>query len=342
MIFVKRMPDAEILREEMTLTSAQEQNRKKTIAEIQNILSGKDNRKILCIGPCSADNETAVLDYTYRLRELNERVKDCFLIVPRVYTSKPRTTGIGYKGLLHCPDTESFLDNLYEGIVATRKMHLRIIQETGFFCADEMLYPEATYYISDLLGYLAVGARSVENQQHRLVASGMDMPVGMKNPTGGDLEVMLNAIVAAQSPQKLIYHSWECQTNGNPYTHAILRGYQTLDGKSCPNYHYEDIVNLYDLYIKRNLKNVSVIIDCNHNNSKKHYDEQTRIAKEIFSACEKHREINRFVKGLMIESYLVDGNQLIGQGIYGKSITDPCLGWDKTEKLVLELSEIIK
>ena len=341
MKYVRQLPDAEELREQLSLTSQQKESRKRIVNQIEDILSGKDNRKILCVGPCSADNEKAVLEYMSLLSRLNEKVNNLFLIIPRVYTSKPRTTGLGYKGLLHRPDTDNSADNLYSGIVATRAMHLHIIQETGFFCSDEMLYPEATYYIADLLGYLAIGARSVENQQHRLVASGMDIPVGMKNPTSGDTDVMLNAIVAAQNPQKLLYHGWECQTDGNLFAHAILRGYRSLEGTSCSNYHYENIIDLHDAYIKRNLKNTSVIVDCNHNNSRKHYDEQIRISKEVFGLCKSYNDINMFVKGLMIESYLVDGNQMIGQGIFGKSITDSCLGWGKTERLVLDLCELL-
>ncbi len=341
MKYIRKLPDAEELRKQLALTQEEKNCRNSIISQIQLILAGNDKRKILCVGPCSADNEKSVLDYMIRLRKLSEQLKESFLIIPRVYTSKPRTTGLGYKGLLHRPDADISSDNLYEGIVAMRKMHLHIIQETGLFGSDEMLYPEATYYIQDLLAYLAIGARSVEDQQHRLVASGMDMPVGMKNPTSGDMDVMLNAIIASQSPQELLYHGWECLTTGNPYTHAILRGYQTLDGTPCSNYHYENIIDLHDIYVKKNLKNTSVIVDCNHNNSRKHYDEQIRISKEVFTLCKNHKEMNQFVKGLMIESYLVDGSQMIGQGIYGKSITDPCLGWDKTERLLKELAEIL-
>lgn len=341
MKMVRQVPSAEILRRELSLTEKQKENRLKFISEIQAVLAGKSERKILCIGPCSADNEKAVLEYMTKLADINRKVKDKILIIPRVYTSKPRTMGTGYKGLLHRPQTGEETDNIYEGIRATRAMHLHVIQETDFFCADEMLYPEAFYYISDLLSYTAVGARSVENQQHRLVSSGLEMPVGMKNPTSGDIDVMLNAITAAQNPQSLLYHGWECCTEGNGYAHGILRGYIDGSGLMKSNYHYETLCEIYDHYIKRNLKNVSAIIDCNHNNSGKHYDEQVRISREVIFNCKNNGSLNKFVKGLMIESYLEDGAQMVGGGIYGKSITDPCLGWKKTERLIYELAELL-
>lgn len=339
--FIRKIPAVEELTHTYVLSQKQKESRKIRIKEIQEILAGNSSRKILCIGPCSADREDAVLDYMVRLAKLQEKVKEKMLFIPRVYTSKPRTNGCGYKGLLHSPNAQEAHDDVFNGLIATRKMHLHVINETGFFCADEMLYPEVTYYILDLLAYTAVGARSVENQQHRLVASGLDIPVGMKNPTSGDYGVLLNAIWAAHSAQSLFYHGWECKTNGNPYVHAILRGYSDLNGHSHVNYHFEDICDFYDLYVQRNLKNMSVLIDCNHSNSRKHYDEQCRISKEVLQNCKDYPIINQFVKGLYIESYLLDGAQMAGENVYGKSITDPCLGWDKTERLVMELCELI-
>lgn len=341
MRFIRRLPDADELKKEMTLTAGQIRKRFETIHELQDILTGKSEKKIIIIGPCSADNENAVLEYMTRLVKLKDEVGDRLYLVPRIYTSKPRTNGKGYKGLVHRPNATASRDDIYDGILATRRMHLQVIKETGMFGADEMLYPEAHYYISDLLAYTAVGARSVENQQHRLVSSGLDMPVGMKNPTSGDSEVMLNAILAAQSKQNFIYHGYECESEGNLYAHAILRGYTDSIGKSHSNYHFEDVVDLFDMYQKKNLKYGSVIIDCNHGNSRKHYDEQIRIGKEVMSLCKDYSFVNGFVKGLMIESYLEDGSQMIGQNIYGKSITDPCLGWSKTERLIRELAEVL-
>lgn len=341
MEFIRKLPDSEELRRKFSLSAIEKDNRKSRIKEIQNILSGVDRRKILLIGPCSADNEVAILDYMLQLAEIQNHVKEKFVIVPRVYTSKPRTLGIGYKGLLHSPNPNTEMDNIYDGIMASRRMHLKVIRETGFYCADEMLYPEAIYYFEDLLGYIAVGARSVENQQHRLVSSGLDIPVGMKNPTSGDINVMLNAITASQNPQKLLFHGWECSSQGNKYTHAILRGYTDANGKSYPNYHYENICDLHDLYVMQNLDNMSVIVDCNHSNSRKMYNEQTRISKEIFKLCRNYKSINNFIKGIMVESYLADGCQMIGQGEYGKSITDPCLGIEKTAKLIYNLAGIL-
>ena len=340
MEFVRKLPDADELKKELALDKKQEQDRQNIIGELQAILSGTSHKKIVIVGPCSADREDAVLEYMDRLAGLRKQVKDRLCIIPRIYTSKPRTNGNGYKGLVHRPDSSAGTDDIYDGIMATRRMHYHVIKETGMFGADEMLYPEAHYYITDLLAYSAVGARSVENQQHRLVSSGLDMPVGMKNPTGGDNEVMLNAIFAAQSRQRFIYHGYECESKGNPYAHAILRGYTDSMGKSHSNYHFENVSDLYDLYQKKNLKNASVIIDCNHGNSRKHYDEQVRIGKEVFGLCREYDFANRFIKGLMIESYLEDGAQMIGQNIYGKSITDPCLGWSKTERLIKELADI--
>lgn len=341
MKYVRKLPEVEELIRDFPLEKKDKQKREKVIGQLQKILSGDDARKIIIVGPCSADREDAVIEYVSRLCKLQEKVKEVFLIVPRVYTSKPRTNGMGYKGLLHRPNAEDGHDNILSGVIATREMHQRVIKSTGMFAADEMLYPEILSYISDLLAYVAVGARSVENQQHRLVASGLEIPVGMKNPTSGNKNVMLNAILAAQNRQSFIYRGWEVKSEGNIYAHSILRGYMDAAGKARPNYYYEDILELYDGYYKMNLANPSVIIDCNHSNSNKHYDEQQRISEEIFSMCRRKKEIRKFIKGVMIESYLVDGAQLVGGGIYGKSITDACLGWEKTEKLILKLAEMM-
>ena len=338
MRFIQKVPDAQELTAEYALRPEQQQARLEMIREIQQILLGNDHRKLLLVGPCSADREDAVLEYMTRLARLKEEVKQAFLIVPRIYTSKPRTNGMGYKGLVHRPNPQGSQDNMLEGVAASRRMHYRIISETGLFGADEMLYPEVLYYYMDLLCYAAVGARSVENQQHRLVASGLEIPVGMKNPTSGDLRVMLNAIAASRSPQSLIFHGWVAETEGNPYSHAILRGYEDVLGNVYPNYHYEYICKLYDLFQRSNVTNEGVVIDCNHSNSGKHYDEQIRIAEDVMHNCRRNRTINGFVKGLMIESYLVDGAQMIGEGAYGKSITDPCLGWEKTQALIRSLA----
>lgn len=336
----RQLPSADDVKNGLPLTAAQVQERKNFIRDIEDVFRCASEKKIVLIGPCSADNRKAVLDYMYRLARLNERVREKLLIIPRVYTSKPRTDGTGYKGLLHRPDVSRKRDNISSGIMEMRKLHLAVIQETGFFCADEMLYPEAFYYISDLLAYAAVGARSVEDQQHRLVSSGLDMPVGMKNPVSGDMEAMLNAVTAAQNAQSLLYHGWECLAEGNKYAHGILRGYCSRSGELRPNYHYEMLCDIHDKYVRRNLANPGVIVDCNHGNSRKRSSEQVRIAKEVFFNCSHNDDLNRFVKGLMIESYLEDGVQKIGEGIYGKSVTDACLGWDRTESLMLELAEM--
>ena len=307
---------------------------------IKDILAGRDKRLLLIIGPCSADREDSVLDYIGRLRTVQDQVKDKIVIIPRIYTNKPRTTGDGYKGMLHQPDPNSSPDML-KGIIAIRKIHMKALEQTGFSCADEMLYPENHYYLSDMLSYVAVGARSVENQQHCLTASGLDIPVGMKNPTGGILSVMMNSITAAQHPHTFVYAGWEVQTKGNPYAHAILRGSSNKHGRSIPNYHYEDLMLLHELYSASGLENPSVIVDCNHANSGKQWQEQPRIAKEILHSMRHSEDINRLVKGLMIESYIEDGAQKPECGVYGKSITDPCLGWEKTEKLIFELADTV-
>lgn len=308
--------------------------------KIRSVLDGSSDKLLLVIGPCSADREDSVIDYISRLRPLQDKVEDKIVIVPRIYTNKPRTTGAGYKGMLHQPDPIADPD-LFKGLVSIRKLHLRALEETGFSCADEMLYPENHQFLSDLLSYVAVGARSVEDQQHRLVASGLDIPVGMKNPTGGDLSVMMNSINAAQHGHSFIYRNWDVSSKGNPYAHAILRGYVDSHGTSHPNYHYEDLRRLSDLYAAGGYANPAVIVDCNHSNSGKQYLEQGRIAKEVLHSARECATVRGLVKGLMIESYIEDGAQKSGEHRYGCSITDPCLGWEKTERLVLELAEAL-
>ena len=308
--------------------------------EIKDIFAGKDDRILLIIGPCSADKEDSVLDYICRLRKVQDKVADKVYIIPRIYTNKPRTTGSGYKGMLHQPDPNKKPD-MFKGIVAIRSMHIRALRETGFSCADEMLYPENHRYLDDILAYVAVGARSVENQQHRLVASGVDVPVGMKNPTGGDLSVMMNSITAAQHGHTFIYRGWEVHSEGNPYAHAILRGYMNKHGESLPNYHYEDIMHLVRLYAAGRFQNPACIIDTNHSNSGKNPFEQPRIIKEVMDARRYNTEIRNVVKGFMVESYIEDGSQSVDGGCYGKSITDPCLGWEKTERMILDLADMV-
>ena len=307
---------------------------------IEEIFTGKDRRLVLIIGPCSADNPDAVMDYISRLRRVQEEVKDEIFIIPRIYTNKPRTTGDGYKGLLHQPDPQGKPD-MFKGILATRELHMRALRETGFSCADEMLYPDNHRYLDDLLAYVAVGARSVENQEHRLVASGLPIPVGMKNPTSGDLSVMMNAITAAQHKHTFIYRGWEVRSQGNPLAHAILRGYMNKHGQSLPNYHYEDLAHLAELYASSDLQNPALIIDTNHANSGKRPLEQPRIVKEILHDCRYNPDIQRMVKGFMIESYIEDGAQKVDGGCYGKSITDPCLGWEKSERLIYDIAEML-
>ncbi len=313
---------------------------KKRAIELKKIFSSKDDRLVLIIGPCSADNEDSVIDYISRLRKVQDKVEDKIFIVPRIYTNKPRTTGSGYKGMLHQPDPNEKPD-MFKGIVAIRSLHMRALKETGFSCADEMLYPENHRYLDDLLAYVAVGARSVENQQHRLVASGLEIPVGMKNPTGGDLSVMMNSIYAAQHKHTFLYRGWEVHSQSNPYAHAILRGYMNKHAQSMPNYHYEDLIHLCSLYEENDYQNPAVIIDTNHSNSNKNPFEQVRIAKEVMSSRKFNPAIKKLVKGFMIESYIEDGAQKIGEGVYGKSITDPCLGWEKTERLIYDLAQLV-
>lgn len=309
--------------------------------ELKAVFDGTDERLLLIIGPCSADRTDSVLDYMNRLRELQERVKEKIFIVPRCYTNKPRTTGLGYMGMLHQPNPEERPD-MFKGLIAIRDLHMRIIAETGFTCADEMLYTENYKYLDDVLAYVAVGARSVEDQQHRLTASGIEVPVGMKNPTSGDLTVVMNALTAAQNPHTFIYRGWEAHSFGNPYAHVILRGYVNKHGQSHPNYHYEDILLISRLYEEHpELQHPAVIVDVNHANSGKKYLEQIRISKEILMNRRLNPTVRKLVKGLMIESYLEDGNQPVGGGCYGKSITDACLGWDKTVQLVLDLADML-
>ncbi len=339
MEFLRKLPIPKDIKAQFPLRGADAQRKVERDREIANVFTGADKRLIMIIGPCSADREDAVMEYITRLAKLQDKVKDKLLLIPRVYTNKPRTTGDGYKGMASQPDPEARPDML-EGLIAVRRLHMRVIEETGLFSADEMLYPQDYRYLSDLLSYVAVGARSVENQEHRLVASGMEIPVGMKNPTGGDISVMLNSITAAQHSHVFLYRGWEVVSSGNPLAHAILRGYMSKSGQSIPNYHYEDLAGLYEAYSARNLANMSLIVDCNHANSGKRYEEQIRIAKEVLHSCRHNADIRGMVKGFMIESYLEDGAQKIGEGVYGKSITDPCLGWEKTERLLFDIAEL--
>ncbi|MBQ7374853.1 MAG: 3-deoxy-7-phosphoheptulonate synthase [Clostridia bacterium] len=341
MEFYRKLPIPKDIKAEFPLTKELEATRENYLSEMKDIFAGRSDKFILVIGPCSADKEEPVLDYIYRLRALQDKVSDKIFIVPRIYTNKPRTTGEGYKGMLHQPNPNEKPD-LLKGLISIRKLHMRALAETGFACADEMLYPENHRYLSDILGYVAVGARSVENQQHRLTASGLDLPVGMKNPTSGDLTVMMNSIKAAQTSHVFLYRGWEVKSDGNPYAHAILRGYVDKHGIAHPNYHFEDLYRICETYNSSGLANPAVIVDTNHSNSGKKYLEQIRIAKEVLHARRHSKDIEKMVKGLMIESYIEDGSQKIGDcEIYGKSITDPCLGWEKTERLVLDMAEIL-
>ena len=327
MHFHRKLPIPQDVKREYPLTERMEKVKAERDEAIRAVFDCRSDKFILVIGPCSADHRDPVLAYIEKLRRLYEQVSEKILIIPRIYTNKPRTTGQGYKGMLHQPDPEGKPD-MYKGIVAIRDLHLAALRDYDFTCADEMLYPENYRYLSDLLSYVAVGARSVENQQHRLTASGVDAPVGMKNPTGGDLSVMMNSIVAAQSSHTFLYRGWEVTSEGNPYAHAILRGYIDYAGNNVSNYHYEDLLHVQNLYDKFHLKNPSVIVDTNHNNSGKKYLEQIRIAKDIVYSRSQNPDIKRLVKGLMIESYLEDGAQAIDEHVFGKSITDPCLGWE--------------
>lgn len=338
MNFHRKLPIPKEIKAELPLTESMVTIKEKRDEEIKAVFDGNSDKFILVIGPCSADHSEPVLEYIGRLRKIAEQVEDKIIIIPRIYTNKPRTTGQGYKGMLHQPDPEAKPD-MYKGIVAIRELHFAALRDYDFTCADEMLYPENYRYLSDLLSYVAIGARSVENQQHRLTASGIDAPVGMKNPTGGDLSVMMNSIVAAQGSHTFLYRGWEVTSEGNPYAHAILRGYVDYAGRNVSNYHYEDLLRVEELYEKMNITNPSVIVDTNHNNSGKKYLEQVRIAKDIVHSRNQNPDIKRLVKGLMIESYLEDGACKPEEHIFGKSITDPCLGWEKTEKLIFDIAD---
>lgn len=338
--FIKKLPTPEEIRNQYPIDDRIRTLKEKRDQEIRDVFTGKSDKFLAIIGPCSADNEEAVLDYLIRLARVQEKIADKVLIIPRVYTNKPRTTGEGYKGMVHQPDPEK-KPNMLAGLVAIRKMHMRAILESGFTCADEMLYPENYRYLSDILSYVAVGARSVENQQHRLTVSGMEVPAGMKNPTSGDFSVMLNSVVAAQGAHRFIYRGWEVETTGNELAHTILRGAVNKHGEAIPNYHYEDLRLLWEKYQGKHLKNPAVIIDTNHSNSNKQYLQQIRIAKEVLHSRRMDPEIHRLVKGLMIESYIEPGCQKIGsEHIYGKSITDPCLGWEESEALLYDIAEL--
>lgn len=336
--FLRKLPIPQEIKKEMPLSEQGEAFKKKRDEQIADVFTGKSNKFLLIIGPCSADHEKPVLDYIHRLADVQREVEDKILIIPRIYTGKPRTTGVGYKGMLHQPDPDKAPDML-EGIKAIRQLHKDAIEQTGFTCADEMLYPQNYRYLSDLLSYVAVGARSVENQEHRLVSSGMDIPVGMKNPTSGDLSIMLNSIKAAQSAQTFIYRGWEVESKGNPLAHAILRGSVSKHGNNHSNYHYEDLRQLYDMYCNGGYENPAVIVDTNHSNSGKKYLEQIRIANEVLHSMRHSNEIKSMVKGFMVESYIEDGSQKIEDGVYGKSITDPCLGWDKTKDMIYSIAD---
>ena len=338
--FVKKLPIPAEIREQYPVSDTCAKIKAERDAMIKDVFTGDSDKFLAIIGPCSADNEEAVLDYTSRLAKVQEKIKDKIIIVPRVYTNKPRTTGEGYKGMLHQPDPEKAPDML-AGLISIRKMHMDVLANTGLSTADEMLYPENYRYLSDILSYVAVGARSVEDQQHRFTVSGMDGPAGMKNPTSGDLSVMLNSIIAAQQEQSFIYRGWEVNTSGNPLAHAILRGAVNKHGQCIPNYHYEDLQLLFNLYSKRDLVNHAVIVDANHSNSAKKYAEQIRIVKEVLHSRRHSSDIAGLVKGVMIESYIEPGSQKIGEGVYGKSITDPCLGWDESERLLLEMADML-
>ncbi|MBP5248816.1 MAG: 3-deoxy-7-phosphoheptulonate synthase [Lachnospiraceae bacterium] len=337
--FRKRLPSVQDVKAMYPVSEELAEKKRANDEEVKKIITGESDKLLLVIGPCSADREDAVLEYITRLRTVQDKVRDKIVIVPRIYTNKPRTTGEGYKGMLHQPDPNGSPDML-KGLLSIRKMHLDALKQTGLSSADEMLYPENHQYLSDLLSYVAVGARSVENQLHRLTSSGLDVPVGMKNPTSGDLSVMLNSITAAQHSHDFVYSGWEVKSKGNPMAHAILRGSVNKHGNSIPNYHYEDLKLLCELYAKTELMNPAVIVDTNHANSGKHFEEQIRIAKEVLHSTRYSEDIRKLVKGLMIESYLLDGNQKPDGGIYGKSITDACLGWEKTERLIMELAEL--
>ena len=337
--FVKKLPTPDEIRSEYPMTEEMIQLKKSRDQEIRDVITGKSNKFLVVIGPCSADHEDPVCEYVNRLAEINEKVKDTLILIPRIYTNKPRTTGEGYKGIVHQPDPEKQADFL-AGLIAMRKMHLRAIAESDLTAADEMLYPENWGYVSDILSYVAIGARSVEDQQHRLTVSGFDVASGMKNPTSGDFSVMLNSVYAAQHPHSFTYRGWEVNTSGNELAHTVLRGANNKHGQSIPNYHYEDLIRLHDMYETMNLKNPACVIDSNHSNSNKQYKQQIRIVKEVLHSRRISEDIHKLVKGFMIESYLEEGCQKVGGGVYGKSITDPCLGWKDTEELIYTIAEM--
>lgn len=340
MNFNRKMPEPAEIKKLYPLSEKIKEIKAARDKEIAQVFTGESDKFLLIIGPCSADKDEPVMDYVHRLADIQQKVKDKILIIPRIYTNKPRTTGEGYKGMVHQPDPTKNED-IFQGVIKVRQLHTRAISETGLTCADEMLYPENYRYVSDLLSYVAVGARSVEDQQHRLTASGMDVPAGMKNPTSGDISVMLNSIKAAQAKHTFLYGGWEVSTDGNSYAHAILRGATNKHGQNISNYHYEDLIFLHEMYCKKNLKNMAVIVDTNHSNSGKKYLEQIRISKEVLHSMRHSEDIHQFVKGLMIESYIEDGCQKVEDNVYGKSITDPCLGWEKSEKLILEIADLL-
>ncbi|WP_178042083.1 3-deoxy-7-phosphoheptulonate synthase [Frisingicoccus sp.] len=338
--FKKKLPVPKEIKELYPVSPALAEKKKLLDTEIIDVITGKSDKFLAIIGPCSADNEESVCEYIERLVKVQEKIKDKVIIIPRIYTNKPRTTGEGYKGMLHQPDPEKAPD-LLQGIIAIRKLHMHALETYGMPIADEMLYPENYWYLADILSYVAIGARSVEDQQHRLVTSGFDVPAGMKNPTSGDFSVMLNSVVAAQGAHNFIYRGWDVNTEGNPYAHTILRGSTNKYGRSRPNYHYEDLIKLHDMYGERNLKFPATIVDANHANSDKQFKEQIRIVKEVLHSRSLSTDIQKLVKGVMIESYLVEGNQKIGcqPHVYGQSITDPCLGWEDSENLLYEIAE---
>lgn len=339
--FLNQLPTPAQIKEEYPLSKELTELKAKRDAMISDVICGKDDRFLVIIGPCSADNEDSVCDYVSRLTKIQEDVKDRVIIIPRVYTNKPRTTGEGYKGIASQPDPEKAPD-MVEGLIAMRKMHIRAIAESGLTCADEMLYPENWGYVEDLLSYVAIGARSVEDQQHRLTVSGFDVASGMKNPTSGDFSVMLNSVYAAQHPHHFVHRGWEVDTTGNPLAHVILRGAVNKRGVAIPNYHYEDLIRLNEMYEKMDLVNPACIVDANHSNSNKKYEEQIRIVKEVMHNRKESAIINKLVKGVMIESYICPGNQKIGEHIYGKSITDPCLGWEESEQLLYAIADSVR
>jgi len=336
--YIRKLPTPDEIREEFPFPAHLTELKKKRDEEIRKVLTGESNKFLVIIGPCSADNEDSVCDYVSRLARINEDVKDRLILIPRIYTNKPRTTGEGYKGIVHQPDPEKKPD-LLAGLIAMRKMQIHAMDVSGLTAADEMLYPENWRYVSDILSYVAIGARSVEDQQHRMTVSGFDVPAGMKNPTSGDLTVMLNSVYAAQHPHTFIYRGWEVNTTGNDLAHTVLRGATSKHGQNLANYHYEDLNLLLQLYNERDLKNPATIIDSNHSNSSKQYKQQIRIIKEVMHSRKLSPDIHNLVKGVMIESYLVEGSQKVGEGVYGKSITDPCLGFEDSEQLIYDIAE---